>query len=133
MASAGYNPRIAVEFWKIASLSNPDISKGDLNYPSFEERANFLAQAHGMEHALTIYKEDVFKVMDEVYNLWLRLGNEVFKVRCFVPPRWTYYGVHRIAPNIQEYEVAPVVVFLHVLEQATRLINGNPLPVILLT
>ncbi|KAF9601091.1 hypothetical protein IFM89_016064 [Coptis chinensis] len=57
MASAGYKPRIAVEFWKIASLSNPDISKGDLNHPSFEERANFLAQAHVMEQALTIYEE----------------------------------------------------------------------------
>ncbi|KAF9612290.1 hypothetical protein IFM89_038860 [Coptis chinensis] len=57
MASAGYNPRIAVEFWKIISLSNPDVSKGDLYYPSYEERGNSLAQAHVMEQALTIYKE----------------------------------------------------------------------------
>ncbi|KAF9605042.1 hypothetical protein IFM89_013712 [Coptis chinensis] len=55
MASAGYNPRIAVEFWEIISLSNPNFSKG--NYPSYEERANSLAQAHVMEQALTIYKE----------------------------------------------------------------------------
>ncbi|KAF9611666.1 hypothetical protein IFM89_034849 [Coptis chinensis] len=50
MASAGYNPRIAVELWKNINLSYPDD-------PSIEERANSLAQAHVMEQALTIYKE----------------------------------------------------------------------------
>ncbi|KAF9597340.1 hypothetical protein IFM89_017243 [Coptis chinensis] len=57
MASAGYNPRIVVEFWKNMILSYPDFSKGDHEHPSYEERANSLAQAHVMEQALTIYKE----------------------------------------------------------------------------
>ncbi|KAF9602811.1 hypothetical protein IFM89_031580 [Coptis chinensis] len=57
MASARYNPRIAVELWKNISLSYPDFSKGDHEHPSVEERANSLAQAHVMEQALTIYKE----------------------------------------------------------------------------
>ncbi|KAF9603436.1 hypothetical protein IFM89_036137 [Coptis chinensis] len=57
MASAGYNPRIAVELRKNISLSNPGFLKEDHNYPSYEERANSLTQAHVMEQALTIYKE----------------------------------------------------------------------------
>ncbi|KAF9608456.1 hypothetical protein IFM89_009822 [Coptis chinensis] len=57
MASAGYNPQIVVEFWKNMILRYPDFSKEDHEHPSYEERANSLAQAHVMEQALTIYKE----------------------------------------------------------------------------
>ncbi|KAF9602810.1 hypothetical protein IFM89_031579 [Coptis chinensis] len=56
MASAGYNPRVAPEYFRKISSMYPD-SKGDHEHPSSEERANLLSQAHVMEQALTIYKE----------------------------------------------------------------------------
>ncbi|KAF9599973.1 hypothetical protein IFM89_002008 [Coptis chinensis] len=84
MASAGYNPRMAVELLKNISLSTPDCSKGDHEHQFVEERANSLAQAHVMEQALTIYKEDIFKVKDEVYKLWLK----VYKWGCDTSYGW---------------------------------------------
>ncbi|KAF9605932.1 hypothetical protein IFM89_021080 [Coptis chinensis] len=77
MASAGYDPRIAPKMWKKMEIWDScdlpemwdsfDLSEGLENeeededslstHPSDEERANFLAQNHIMEEALTIYYE----------------------------------------------------------------------------
>ncbi|KAF9621833.1 hypothetical protein IFM89_028421 [Coptis chinensis] len=73
MASAGYDPRITPELWRKISSIYPYLSIGAHIYPSHEERAILLAQAHVMEQALTIYEEDIFKLKDEVYNLWLKV------------------------------------------------------------
>ncbi|KAF9599976.1 hypothetical protein IFM89_002011 [Coptis chinensis] len=59
MASAGYDPRITPELWRKISSIYPDLSIGSHIYPSHEERAILLAQAHVMEQALTIYEEEM--------------------------------------------------------------------------
>ncbi|KAF9593239.1 hypothetical protein IFM89_020995 [Coptis chinensis] len=58
MASAGYNPRAAPEYWWKLSSKYPDLKQEDHDeHLSFEERANLLSQAHVMEQALTIYEK----------------------------------------------------------------------------